>query len=190
MSDPTALTVEEGDPIQIVNQDDIEMGVPFIVEVRNNPIRFAHNKPNADRGATLSAGQTHTLSNFRGQGIWVAAFNGPSEIRVRPAGADFKSQPTQEVSVLDGSITAEAPSNADSINSQTITGSGQFSSESVFSGSAVVVRADRSNSGTISVDGFPLAPGDAISLQVSDVDAISVSASQSGDQTHAIYEVA
>lgn len=99
MSDPTPIDVEEGEPVQIINKDDVQMGVPFICEVYQNPVRFAHSKRAADRGATLSAGIPHTLSNFRGKGIWVAAFDGDAQVRVRPAGADFDSQPTKEVTV-------------------------------------------------------------------------------------------
>lgn len=99
MSDPTAIDVEEGQPVQIINREDLKRGVPFICEVYQNPIRFSHKKRSAERGATLSAGIPHTLSNFRGQGIWVAAFDGDAQVRVRPAGADFESQPTREVTV-------------------------------------------------------------------------------------------
>lgn len=99
MSDPTAIDVEEGQPVQIINKEDLKLGVPFICEVYQNPIRFSHKKRSAERGATLSAGIPHTLSNFRGQGIWVAAYDGDAQVRVRPAGADFESQPTREVTV-------------------------------------------------------------------------------------------
>lgn len=123
MTDPTRLDVEEGTPVQIINEEDVQMGVPFIVEVYGNPIRYAHSKQAADRGVTLSDGIPHTLSNFRGQGIWVAAFQGDAQVRVRPAGADFESQPTREVTVEGdvnvGSAIGIEDSNGSAVNPAT-----------------------------------------------------------------------
>ena len=108
MTDPTTLTVEEGEPIKIIDEDDVARGIPYIVEVYRNSVRFAHNKRAAKRGATLAAGIPHTLSNFRGQGVWVAAFDGDAEVRVRPAGADFDSQPVREVNIESGTVEVDS----------------------------------------------------------------------------------
>ena len=106
MSDPTEIEIEPGEPQEVIS--DVDVGsVPYIVEVQNAPVRFAHKKRQADRGATLSAGQTHTLSNFRGSGIWLAAPEETSRVRVRPAGASLESQPPKDVTVVEGDIRVD-----------------------------------------------------------------------------------
>jgi len=103
MSDPTEIEIEPGEPQEVISDADVGT-TPYIVEVKENPVRFAHKKRQADRGATLSAGQTHTLSNFRGSGIWLAAVDGTSSVRVRPAGADLESQPPKDVAIVEGDV--------------------------------------------------------------------------------------
>jgi len=103
MSDPTAIKIEPGEPQEVIS--DVDVGsVPYIVEVQDAPVRFAHKKRQAARGATLSAGQTHTLSNFRGSGIWLAAVEYPATVRVRPAGASLESQPPKDVTIVEGDV--------------------------------------------------------------------------------------
>ena len=105
MTDPTEIEIEPGEPQEVIS--DVDVGsTPYIVEVREAPVRFAHRKRQADRGAELSAGQTHTLSNFRGSGIWLAAPEEPATVRVRPAGAKLESQPEKDVSII-GDVQAQ-----------------------------------------------------------------------------------
>ena len=107
MSDPTEIEIEPGEPQEVIS--DVDVGsVPYIVEVRNAPVRFAHKKRQADRGAELSANQTHTLSNFRGSGIWLAAPQETATVRVRPAGAKLESQPPKDVTVVEGDIRIDS----------------------------------------------------------------------------------
>ena len=107
MTDPTEIEIEPGEPKEVIS--DVDVGsVPYIVEVRNAPVRFAHKKRQADRGAELSANQTHTLSNFRGSGIWLAAPQETATVRVRPAGAKLESQPPKDVTVVEGDIRIDS----------------------------------------------------------------------------------
>ena len=106
MTDPTEIEIEPGEPQEVIS--DVDVGsVPYIVEVRNAPVRFAHKKRQANRGAELSANQTHTLSNFRGSGIWLAAPEETATVRVRPAGAKLESQPPKDVTVVEGDIRVD-----------------------------------------------------------------------------------
>ena len=106
MSDPTAIEIEPGAPKEVISDIDVGSDLPYIVEVSDAPVRFAHKKRQAERGATLSAGQTHTLSNFRGSGIWLAAPQDTATVRVRPAGANLESQPQKDVSII-GDVQAQ-----------------------------------------------------------------------------------
>jgi len=101
MTDPTEISVGTDDTEEIITETDAETGLPYLVEVRDNPIRFSHRKATVDRGAELSQGQTHTLQNLRGQPIYVSAVDGTgtAKIRVNPAGADVKTQPPKGVTV-------------------------------------------------------------------------------------------
>ena len=105
MSDPTAITIEPGEPERVIRSEDTQ--IPHIVEVSDAPVRFAHKKSEASRGATLAAGQSHTLSNFRGMGLWLAALDQPASVRVRPAGASVESQPPKDVTVVEGDVRLE-----------------------------------------------------------------------------------
>lgn len=107
MSDPTVITLDEGETEQIITKADAKRGFPYLVEVQNAPIRFAHEKANADRGAELSPGQTHTLSNLRNRPIFVTPRGGSAEIRVRPAGANVETQPPKGVTV-EGDVTIDS----------------------------------------------------------------------------------
>ena len=111
MSDPKIIEIEPGEPEEVISERDAKQGIPYIVEVSgDNPVRYAHNKRYADQGATLSAGQSHTLSNFRGKAIYLAAFNGATSVRAFPAGAEFDSQPQKEV-IVEGSVSIDSDVN-------------------------------------------------------------------------------
>jgi len=107
MSDPTAIEIKPGEPQEVISDTDVGT-TPYIVEVRDADVRFAHKKRQADRGATLTAGQTHTLSNFRGSGIWLAAPEATATVRVRPAGASLDSQPSKDVRIEGDVIVSDA----------------------------------------------------------------------------------
>jgi len=107
MSDPTAIEIEPGEPQEVISDTDVGTN-PYIVEVRGADVRFAHKKRQAERGATLTAGQTHTLSNFRGSGIWLAAPEATATVRVRPAGASLDSQPSKDVRIEGDVIVSDA----------------------------------------------------------------------------------
>ena len=106
MSDPTTITIEPGEPERVIRSEDTQM--PHIVEVSDAPVRFAHKKSEASRGATLRAGQSHTLSNFRGMGLWLAAVDQPASVRVRPAGASVDTQPPKDVTVVEGDVRIDS----------------------------------------------------------------------------------
>ena len=114
--DPTEIEIEPGAPKEVISDDDVG-NTPFIVEVKDAPVRFAHKKRQAARGATLSAGQTHTLSNFRGSGIWLAAPEATATVRVRPAGASLDSQPSKDVRIEGDVIVSDA---ATAANQETV----------------------------------------------------------------------
>lgn len=106
INDPTTIQLERGEVKEIITDDQAKRGIPYLVQITSdNGVRYAHNKRNAERGIELSGRQTHTLSNFRGSGVYVAAVNGPTELRVRPAGADLESQPEQKVRITGGDLS-------------------------------------------------------------------------------------
>lgn len=98
------IELENGEVEKIITDD--RGNRTYLVEVTGgNDLRVSHNKRYAADGTTLSAGQTHTVSNLRGEQLFAAAFEGPTAIRVREASADVQSQPQREVSVIDGNVT-------------------------------------------------------------------------------------
>jgi len=98
------INLEDGETEKIITDDQGDR--TYLVEVIGaNAIRVSHTKRYANDGTTLSAGQTHTVSNLRGERLYAAAFDGPSAIRVREAAADVQSQPEKEVSVVNGDVT-------------------------------------------------------------------------------------
>ena len=97
------IDLEDGETEKIITDD--QGNRTYLVEVVGaNAIRVSHNKRYAADGTTLSAGQTHTVSNLQGQQLFAAAYDGQTAIRVREASADVQSQPEKEVSVIDGSV--------------------------------------------------------------------------------------
>jgi len=100
----TTIDLEQGDPERIITDDDADRA--YIVEVVGpNPVRVDHRSRYAADGTTLSAGQSHTVSNLRGKELYAAAFEGNTAIRVRLAAADVQSQPEREVSVVEGDVS-------------------------------------------------------------------------------------
>lgn len=103
--DPTVIQLEEGETKEIITDDQAQRGIPYLIQIEGkNPVRYAHQKQDAKRGIQLSGQQTHTISNFRGSGVYVEATDGPTALRVRPAGADIESQPEKTVRVV-GDVT-------------------------------------------------------------------------------------
>ena len=99
MTDPTAITIPKGETEQVLRPEDVGPDMKYIVEVTDAPVRYAHRKPDASRGAELRPGQNHKLENFRGKGLFLNAPNAPAKVRVRRAGADLESQPTRDVTI-------------------------------------------------------------------------------------------
>ena len=99
MSDPTAIQLDKGETEQVLKQEDVQGGLAYLVEVSGAPVRFAHRRPQAARGAELRPGQQHKLSNFRGEGLWLHAPDASATVRVRPAGADLDTQPERQVTI-------------------------------------------------------------------------------------------
>lgn len=194
MSDPTVITLDEGETEQIITKADAKRGLPYLVEVQNSPIRFAHEKANADRGAELSPGQTHTMSNLRNQPVYVTPRGGSAEIRVRPAGADVETQPPKGVTVegdiqIGSEVTAIEPS-YQSLYHDTVTGSGSFAGQIVPQGVDAIFRADPTNNDQMQIDGFPVEPGESAELAVDNVDVPNITANDSADVMHVLAEVA
>lgn len=104
MNDPTTLEIGADDVELIVPAKDAKTGLPYAVEVRDNPIRYAHSKQAVDRGSELSPGLKHNLSNLRNQPIYATGVDGVARVRVREAGAKEDTQPSRDVSVIDGEI--------------------------------------------------------------------------------------
>jgi len=98
------LEIESGETEKLITDD--QGNQTYLVEVTGpNNIRISHTKRYAADGTTLSAGQTHTVSNLQGERLYAAAFEGSTAVRVREASADVKSQPEKEVSVIDGEVS-------------------------------------------------------------------------------------
>lgn len=192
------INLEDGETEKIITDDQGDR--TYLVEVVGaNAIRVSHTKRYANDGTTLSAGQTHTVSNLRGERLYAAAYDGPSAIRVREAAADVKSQPEREVSVV-GDVTVgsnidieELSSNTSNVGSfsQTISGSTSLNSLIIPNGFQAVIVASRSNNDTVIIDGsFPLEPGDSLSLGVNDTSQISVNVVSGSQTVNVISEVA
>lgn len=106
INDPTVIKLDRGETTEIITDDQARRGIPYLVQIdADNGVRYAHNKRNAERGIQLSGQQTHTLSNFRDSGVYVSATDGPTQLRVRPAGADIETQPEQKVQITGGDLT-------------------------------------------------------------------------------------
>lgn len=104
--DPTVIQLDRGETREIITNDQAQLGIPYLIQIESdNGVRYAHEKRDAKRGIQLSGRQTHTISNFRGSGIYVQATDGPAKLRVRPAGADIESQPEQKVRITGGDLT-------------------------------------------------------------------------------------
>lgn len=106
INDPTVIQLDRGETKEIITDDQAQRGIPYLIQIdSDNGVRYAHDRRSADRGIQLSGRQTHTLSNFRGSGVYVQATEGPTKLRVRPAGADIESQPEQKVRITGGDLT-------------------------------------------------------------------------------------
>jgi hypothetical protein len=180
----TEITLSDGDAERIITDE--EANQTYIVEVTGpNPVRVDHNKRYAADGTTLSANQSHTVNNLRGKELYAAAHAGSTQIRVRRAAANVESQPEQEITVSDGEISVVPSSNA-GYKTQIVTGSGSFNSE-IAETPEILIRSDPDNDDRVTVEGFPLEPGDGILLDTSDPSNISVTANVSTDETIALY---
>lgn len=191
------INLSDGDKQKIITDD--QGNQTYLIEVvGSNAIRVSHNKRYAADGTTLSAGQTHTVSNLRGERLYAAAYNGASAIRVREASADVQSQPEREVSVV-GDVTVgsnidieELSPNTSSVGSfsQTISGATTLQSLVIPNGFSAVIAADRTNDDTVIIDGsFPLEPGDVVSLGVEDTSQLSVDVASGSQTVNVISEV-
>lgn len=99
----TQLDLQSGATEKIIEDDEADRS--YIVEVvGDNAVRVDHRKQYAADGTTLSAGQSHIVSNLRGKQLFAAAYDGATAIRVRLAAADVTSQPERNVSVVDGDV--------------------------------------------------------------------------------------
>ena len=99
MSDPTAIEIPTGETEKVIETEDVDPEIGYLLEVDDAAVRFAHQKPQASRGAELRPGQTHKLKNFRGEGLFLHAPDAPATVRVRPAGADVDTQPENSVTI-------------------------------------------------------------------------------------------
>lgn len=188
----SAITIPDGETERIITDDQGDR--TYLVEVTGeNSVRVSHNKRYAADGTTLSAGQTHTVSNLRGEKLFAAAFDGASAIRVREASADVQSQPESDVSVV-SNVNADLQSgvpNRPSVNAfqQSISGNTTLNGQVVPDGYEAVILADSDNGDDIIVEGtFPLSPGDALSLSVTDTSNVSVDVASGTQTIHVIAE--
>ena len=103
----TRIELDEAETDEIIRDDEADRA--YIIEVvGQNPIRVDHRERYATDGTTLSAGQSHTVSNLRGKRLYAAAHAGPSAIRVREAAADVSSQPERNVTIEAGEVNVES----------------------------------------------------------------------------------
>lgn len=101
----TAIPIEDGKAERIITDE--QGNRTYLVEViGTNPVRISHSKRYASDGTTLSAGQTHTISNLRGEELYAAGYQGDTEIRVREASADVTSQPVKEIDIGEVSVNS------------------------------------------------------------------------------------
>lgn len=112
------INLSDGDSEKIITDD--QGNKTYLIEVVGaNDVRVSHSKRYAGDGTTLSAGQTHTVSNLRGERLYAAAFAGDTALRVREASADVQSQPQREVSVV-GDVTVGSDIDVTSYTGSTI----------------------------------------------------------------------
>lgn len=161
------IDLADGQTEKIITDDEGDR--TYLIEVvGNNDVRVSHNKRYAGDGTTLSAGQTHTVSNLRGERLFAAAYDGATAIRVREASADVQSQPEREVSVV-GDVTLGSSVGVSSYTGSTIpvdpeatdpvtdtdTGTGSSNAARVTLGSLrrrVDIHADTSGAATLTVE--------------------------------------
>ena len=106
MTSTRDITIQAGETKEIIGDDRADMA--YICEVKDAPIRIGHQRRYAKDGSTLTAGQTHTLSNLRGEALYAYAHESAATVRLNRAAADIDSQPEKEVSVIDGDVTISA----------------------------------------------------------------------------------
>lgn len=188
MSVSTSEIELQNEEVERIIQDD-EANENYLIEVTgDNPIRVGHTKRYALDGTTLSAGQTHTIDNLRGQELYAAAHAGQTAIRVRLAAANVQSQPERDVRVI-GDVTVAQQTNESDVSTFSIDTNADQSApdnlpdQDVPDGFAVVLLADSSNDEDIYLDDFPLSPGASIALSVSNTSNIEVYTSGTTNQT-------
>lgn len=181
------IEIDNGETEKIIPHDQADR--TYICEVYGSDVRIGHSERYARNGTTLEAEQQHKLGNLRGEQLFAHAHDGPARLRLNHAAADVESNPSREVRVIDGEITATLGTNQDDFRTQTVTGSGSFDFDEVPDGVTVLYRADPGNNDTVYLDGFPVSAGDTIGLDVTSVGAVTISANDGTDETHAIYEV-
>ena len=191
LASETDIELADGETERIIRDE--EANRSYLIEVTGqNPIRVGHTKRYASDGNTLSAGQTHTVGNLLGDELFASAFDGPTAIRVRVAAADVDSQPSKDVNVVNaGDIDVQSRTNASGVTSfsQTINSSTNLISQDVPDGFDVLLLADESNDADVLIDGFPLAPGDATTIGVTDTSQIVVDVESGDQQVHVLTEV-
>lgn len=130
----TELTLEPGEkPRKIIDSDDANRMDAWSVEVGDNPIRISHHRPTAARGdgETLQRDQKHKLRNLRGEHLWAIAIEGPTTLRITPAGVEARADPTGDVRVIEGDIDADVTVDDVGINDVDFAGSTQTDDLSV-----------------------------------------------------------
>jgi len=102
----TKVPIAGGEYERLVTDEDASSG--YAVEVGENPVRISHDTTAAERGEgrRLEARQTHNVGNLRGDALYAAAYDGATSVRVNPRAADVESQPTPDVRVVSGEVTA------------------------------------------------------------------------------------
>ena len=185
----TQIDLDDGEVERIIRDE--EANRAYLVEVTgSNPVRVGHTKRYARDGNTLSARQTHTVSNLRGEELYAAAFDGPTSIRVRVAAADVDSQPETNVNVVSGNIDINRRNALGATAfSQTVDSEQDLISQEVPNGFEAVLLAADGNDDHLLVEGFPLAAGDSLALGVEDTSQITVDAASGSQTVHVITEV-
>ncbi|WP_436909939.1 hypothetical protein [Halosimplex marinum] len=92
--------------------------------------------------------------------------------------------------VDDTNVLPTATPNQSSVHTDSVSGDGSMTAQSVPDGFAAAFKADPSNTSTVYVDGYPLAAGEGVSLAVDDVSTPNITADDANDTTHVIVEVA
>ena len=105
------ITIENGGVEEIIPAD--QANKKYIVEVAGAPVRIGHTKRYAKDGTKLEPGRNHKVDNLRGERLFAAAVDAEAQLLINQAAADVDSQPSRDVTVLEGDVTISGSTDLD-----------------------------------------------------------------------------